>query len=43
MVSLKPYIQLAIWSQLEDGTLKNAANLTNDHQLTSISHWLSSL
>ena len=29
-----------IWSQLEDGTLKNAANLTNPDQVASLSNWL---
>ena len=29
-----------IWSQLEDGTLKNAANLTNSDQVASLSNWL---
>ena len=32
-----------IWMQLEEGSLGNAANLTNDRQVTSISHWLCSL
>jgi len=32
-----------IWSQLEDGTLENVANLTNDNQMVSISRWLCSL
>ncbi len=32
-----------IWSQLEDGTLTNAANLTDDKQIISLSHWLCSL
>ena len=29
-----------IWSQLEDGTLKNAANLTDPDQIASLSNWL---
>ena len=29
-----------IWSQLEDGTLKNAANLTDIDQVASLSNWL---
>ncbi|MDE0555019.1 MAG: restriction endonuclease [Candidatus Poribacteria bacterium] len=29
-----------IWNQLEDGTLKNAANLTNSDQVASLSNWL---
>jgi len=29
-----------IWNQLESGVLSNAANLTDDHQLTSIAFWL---
>ena len=32
-----------IWSQLEDGTLTNAANLTGPNQLTSLCRWLCSL
>lgn len=29
-----------IWNQLENGTLKNAANLTNPDQIASLSDWL---
>jgi hypothetical protein len=29
-----------IWLQLEDGTLTNAANLTNDSQFTSVCNWI---
>ena len=29
-----------IWNQLEDGTLKNAANLTNPDQVASLANWL---
>lgn len=32
-----------IWNQLERGTLENAANLTDEKQLTSIAQWLCSL
>jgi hypothetical protein len=32
-----------IWSQLEDGTLENAANLTDDIQVASVSRWLCNL
>jgi len=32
-----------IWNQLEYGTLENAANLTADNQVASISRWLCSL
>jgi len=32
-----------IWFQLEDGTLENAANLTVESQVASISRWLCSL
>ncbi|MBS1786984.1 MAG: type II restriction endonuclease [Acidobacteria bacterium] len=32
-----------IWSQLENGALENAANLTNERQLASIAQWLCSL
>jgi hypothetical protein len=32
-----------IWTQLEDGTLTNAANLTSDAQLAAICGWMISL
>ncbi len=32
-----------MWNQLEDGTLKNAANLTNPDQVTSLSNWIVNL
>ncbi len=32
-----------IWNQLEDGTLKNAANLTNPNQVASLSNWIVNL
>ncbi|MCX8506341.1 MAG: restriction endonuclease, partial [Alphaproteobacteria bacterium] len=32
-----------IWSLLKDGTISNAANLTNQLQLTSITNWLCNL
>ncbi|WP_420266405.1 AvaI/BsoBI family type II restriction endonuclease [Candidatus Magnetominusculus dajiuhuensis] len=32
-----------IWELLEDGTISNAANLTNEDQVSSISMWLCSL
>ncbi len=32
-----------IWAMLETGTLTNAANLTNDDQLSSLCHWLCAL
>jgi Restriction endonuclease BsobI len=32
-----------IWSQLESGTLENAANLTDDNQIASVSRWLCQL
>ena len=32
-----------IWHQLEDGTLRNAANLTNPDQVASLAHWLVNL
>ena len=31
------------WAQLSDGTLKNAANLTNADQVASLCNWLCSL
>lgn len=32
-----------VWSQLEGGTLENAANLTDDNQIASVSRWLCNL
>ena len=32
-----------IWSNLEDGSLSNAANLNDDDQIASISRWLCNL
>jgi len=32
-----------IWKQLESGMLNNAANLNEENQIASISHWLSTL
>jgi len=32
-----------IWNELESGLLENAANLTDDHQIASVSQWLCSL
>ncbi len=32
-----------IWNQLENGALENAANLTDDNQVASVSRWLCSL
>lgn len=32
-----------IWTHLEEGTLRNAANLTNPDQIASLSNWLVSL
>jgi hypothetical protein len=32
-----------IWSSLKRGTIKNAANLTDDHQIASVTRWLCSL
>lgn len=32
-----------IWHQLENGTLENAANLTDDNQIASVSRWLCNL
>lgn len=32
-----------IWSHLEDGTLKNAANMTNDTHIDSLCYWLINL
>jgi hypothetical protein len=32
-----------IWNQLEDGALSNAANLNEENQIASVSHWLCTL
>jgi hypothetical protein len=32
-----------IWNELRDGALDNAANLTDDDQIASISRWLCGL
>lgn len=32
-----------IWAMLKRGTIENAANLTNDHQIASMTRWLCSL
>jgi len=32
-----------IWSLLKDGTIENAANLTDDNQIASVSRWLCNL
>jgi type II restriction enzyme len=32
-----------IWEMLEEGTLANAANLTDEDQVTSVSQWLCTL
>ncbi|MCH8147047.1 MAG: hypothetical protein IH987_03520 [Planctomycetes bacterium] len=32
-----------IWEMLEQGTLENAANLTDDDQIVSATRWLCSL
>jgi len=32
-----------IWSDLEEGKLSNAANMTNDHQVDSMCNWLINL
>jgi len=32
-----------IWQQLNDGTMTNAANLTDDNQVASLSRWLCDL
>lgn len=32
-----------IWGELQDGILSNAANLNDDNQIASISHWLCNL
>lgn len=34
---------IEIWNQLEDGSLSNAANLTSDMQVASLSRWLCNL
>jgi len=41
--AIAPQMATEIWSQLEDGTLSNAANLTGSNQVTSLCQWLCSL
>ena len=41
--SIQKKMSSEIWSQLESGTLGNAANLTNEDQVASISRWLCDL
>ena len=41
--AIEKNMAIEIWSQLEDGTLQNAANLTNNNQINSISRWLCTL
>jgi hypothetical protein len=41
--AIEPKMASEIWSLLKDGTLANAANLTDDDQMASIARWLCSL
>lgn len=38
--AIERHMAVEIWSQLEEGMLENAANLTNETQLTAIVRWL---
>ncbi|MBI3537171.1 MAG: restriction endonuclease [Chloroflexi bacterium] len=41
--AIEKKMAVEIWNELGDGALDNAANLTNDNQIASISRWLCSL
>jgi hypothetical protein len=41
--AIEAKMAVEIWSQLKRGILANAANLTDDHQIASLSRWLCSL
>ena len=41
--AIEPKMAVEIWEQLENGLLANAANLTDDDQVASISRWLCNL
>jgi type II restriction enzyme len=41
--AIVPDMATEIWNQLQDGTLANAANISNNDQLAAIAHWLLSL
>ncbi len=41
--AIVPDMATEMWSQLENGTLTNAANISNSEQLASIARWLVSL
>lgn len=38
--AIEKTVSVEIWSQLQTGTLTNAANLTNPHQVASLTYWL---
>jgi len=41
--AIEPKMALEIWNFLESGIIENAANLTDDEQIASITNWLCSL
>lgn len=41
--AIEKKMAVEIWNQLEQGSLENAANLTDENQLASISRWLCNL
>jgi hypothetical protein len=41
--AIEPNMAQEIWELLEDGVIENAANLTDDKQIASITRWLCSL
>jgi hypothetical protein len=41
--AIEPKMAQEIWSLLESGVIENAANLTVDKQIASITRWLCSL
>ena len=41
--AIEPKMAQEIWGLLESGVIENAANLTDDNQIASITRWLCSL
>lgn len=41
--AIEPLMAGEVWSFLESGVIENAANLTNETQLASLTRWLCSL
>jgi type II restriction enzyme len=41
--AIEEEMAVEIWDMLEEGEFENAANLTDDDQIASVTHWLCSL